>query len=462
MALSSPAHAHLEAIFRAGLLRADPYRMIAQHLRLEGNRLVIAFEGQHDEVNLGAFERIYLLGAGKAAASMARAVEDALGERLAGGIISTKYGHSGQLRRVEQLEAGHPIPDENSLLAAKRMQVLAQTFDERTLVINVISGGGSALLDGLLAYEDGGRHVQLTLDDLQHTTQALLACGAAIGEVNTIRKHISTVKGGRFLQMLHPATSLNLILSDVVGDRLDAIASGLTTSDATTFADALGVVEKYSIAAALPAAVLRALQLGTEGAIAETAKPGDAALARSRNILIGTLRNSLLAAAEEARRLGYHAVVLTAQLTGEAREAGRFLAALARDEAQYAALLPLPACLIAGGETTVTLRGRGKGGRNQEMALAVLRELADNPATAGQITFLSGATDGTDGPTDAAGAFASLEVLQKARAAGLDPASYLRENDSYHFFKALGELLVTGPTGTNVCDIQLALVEKAH
>ena len=293
-------------------------------------------------------------------------------------------------------------------------KALARTFDARTLVITVISGGGSALLDGLLSYEDGGQTIHLALPDLQQTTQALLACGAAIGEINTIRKHISTVKGGRFLQLLHPAASLNLILSDVVGDRLDAIASGLTTYDTTTFQDALNVLDKYGIARQVPGVVLRALQLGAAGRIPETPKPGDAVLARASNILIGTLHNALLAAAEEARRLGYNPVVLTSQLTGEAREAARFLLALARDVAQHGLLAPRPACLIAGGETTVTLRGVGKGGRNQEMALAFLTELAANPSAAREIAFLSAATDGTDGPTDAAGAFASLDLVEKA------------------------------------------------
>lgn len=450
--------AHLEAIFRAGLERADPYQMIVRHLRLEGSRLVISFESFQQTLDLDDFDRIVLLGVGKAAASMARALEDVLGERLSGGLISTKVGYRGALRVVEQIEAGHPVPDEHSLLAARRMQHMARGFDARTLVINVISGGGSALLDGLLAYQDGERRVQLTLAHLRRTTRLLLACGAAIDEINTIRKHISTVKGGRFLQMLGPAASLNLILSDVIGDRLDAIASGLTAPDPTTYQDALNVLEKYRITGQVPRQVLRALQLGAAGRIPETLKAGDPALARSQNILIGTLHSALLACAEQAQRLGYNALVLTSQLSGEAREAAGFLLALARDTARHGLLAPRPACLIAGGETTVSLRGGGKGGRNQEMALAFLNLLADNPAGAEEIAFLSAATDGTDGPTDAAGAFASLELAEHAAQLGLDPGASLRENDSYHFFEALGALFKTGPTGTNVCDIQLVLV----
>lgn len=450
----------LEAIFHAGLRRADPYRMIVEHVAVEGDTLSIRFENHAETLDLRQFEKIFVLGAGKAAPAMARAVEDRLGQRLTGGLISTKYGYGGKLRLVEQIEAGHPVPDENSLLAARCMGELAQGFDAKTLVITVISGGGSALLDGLVAFEDGSETVQLSLDDLRATTAALLASGATINEINTIRKHLSTVKGGRFLQMLAPATSVNLILSDVVGDRLDAIASGLTAPDPTTFADALAVVEKYALAGKIPARVLRALQVGAAGRLPETLKPGDALLAKTRNILIGTLRNSLLAAAEEARRRGYHPLVLTAQLTGEAREAAKFLLACARETAQFGGLAPKPACLIAGGETTVTLRGGGKGGRNQEMALAFLCELAANPAGAERIAFLSAATDGTDGPTDAAGAFASLDLAQRAAQMGLDAAASLRENDSYHFYEKLGALFKTGATGTNVCDIQIVLVEK--
>lgn len=450
--MNSPTQSHLEAIFRAGLNRADPYRMIADHLHLEGNQLTIAFGETQEVVDLSTFERITILGVGKAAATMARAIEDLPGLRLDGGLIVTKAGYCGALRRVEQMEAGHPIPDENSLLAARRMQSLAKSFDERTLVITVISGGGSALLDGLLAFDDGGERVQLSLADLQATTRALLACGANINEINTIRKHLSTVKGGRFLQMLYPATSINLILSDVVGDRLDAIASGLTTFDLTTFQDALDVVDHYRIAAQLPAPVMRALRLGALGHIPETLKPGQAALGKTRNILIGTLSQSLQAAAEEASRLGYHAVVLTAQLTGEARQVAATLLA----QAQTVDMLP--ACLIAGGETTVSLHGTGLGGRNQEMALAFLCELAAQLPTGRQIAFLSAATDGTDGPTDAAGAFASLELVERAKQLGLDAPAYLRDNDSYHFYEKLGALYKTGPTGTNVCDIQIVLV----
>jgi len=448
----------LEHIFRAGLDRADPYRMFIDHLTLEGCQLKIHFENESLTFDLARFTRIFVFGAGKATARMAQAIETILDGRISDGLIAVKYGYTAPLNYVRQVEAAHPVPDENSLLGAREIAALCRTFDEQTLVINLISGGGSALFDGLIDYEDGGRQVALTLQDLQRTTQALLACGADITEINCLRKHISTVKGGRFVSMLYPATSVNFILSDVIGDRLDAIASGLTVPDRSTFGEAWAIVQKYGIAGQLPDGVRRALELGAAGQIPETPKPGDPIFTRTHNVLIGTLYNSLLAAAEQARALGYHPLVLSSQLVGEARELGKILTGLARDVYKHGLLAPRPACLIGGGETTVTLRGSGKGGRNQEMALAFLNELKNDPTTGREIYFLSASTDGGDGPTDAAGAFASWELYQQAQEQSLNPDAYLQNNDSYHFFQALGALLKTGPTGTNVCDLQIVLV----
>ena len=454
----SPIFEQLERIFRAGLQRADPYAMIAEHVHLDGDTLTVQFENEMQRFDLAQFQRIYVFGAGKASARMAQAIEAILGERITKGVISVKYQHTAPLSRIRLIEAAHPVPDEASLQGAREVAALARTFDEHTLVINLISGGGSALFDGLLEYEDAGRHVQLTLDDLRQTTQTLLACGADITEINCIRKHISTVKGGRFVKLLYPATSLNLILSDVIGDRLDAIASGLTVPDASTFAEALSILQKYGIAEKLPPAVRRAIELGAAGAIPETPKAGDPSFSRTHNLLIGTLVNSLLAAAEEARRLGYTPVILSSQLVGEARELAKMLLGIARDVKKRDLLVHKPACLIGGGETTVTLRGSGKGGRNQEMALAFLAEMKTDPATSTGVYFLSASTDGSDGPTDAAGAFAGWELVHAAQAADLRPEEYLKNNDSYHFYESLGGLLKTGPTGTNVCDLQIVIV----
>lgn len=451
-----PVIAHLRQIFAAALERIDPYKMIANHVRLQGACLEIAFDGERREVDLGKFDRILALGAGKASARMAKALEDILQDRISGGLISVKYGHAEPLKRIEVVEAGHPTPDGAGVSAALRIAELVREADEKTLVLNLISGGGSALLPCPLIHPRTG--LELTLEDKQRMTSALLACGADIGEINCIRKHISGVKGGRLLRLMAPAQSLNFILSDVVGDRLDTIASGLTSHDDSTFEDALGILEKYALQDKAPRNVLRALNLGAQGKIEETAKLGDPAAELATNIIIGSNLGALLAACETARGLGYNTAALTCELTGEAKEAAKFLAGVALDVRKNELLVKRPACVVAGGETVVTLNGAGKGGRNQELALSFLAELRRDERKGEDIYFLSASTDGTDGPTDAAGAFASAEILSKAHNAGLSIDQALRDNDSYHFFDALGCLLKTGPTMTNVCDLHLLIV----
>lgn len=449
----------LREIFSAALTRIDPYGMIKDRVRLEGDRLIAELEQQRHEVDLTRFSRILVLGCGKASGRMARAVEEILGERITGGLVCVKYGHTDELSRIEQAEAAHPVPDEAGVRAAARIAELARGADENTLVINLISGGGSALLPAPMTYLDGGKSVTLTLEHKQAVTRALLACGADIREINCVRKHLSELKGGRFLRLLEPATSLSLILSDVVGDRLDTIASGITSADESTYAQALGIVEKYGVAAKLPPEVLRALELGAGGSISETPKPGDPALDRATSLLIGTNHAALLAACDKARELGYNVAPLTCLLTGEAREVAKFLAGIALDVRRTEMLVKRPACVILGGETVVTLTGEGKGGRNQEMALAFLAELERDPEHGRGIGFLSASTDGSDGPTDAAGAYASANMLERAREAGLSTSAALKANDSYHFFEAIGGLYKTGPTMTNVCDLHMLLVE---
>jgi hydroxypyruvate reductase len=456
---SDPQFTALKAIFEAALSRIDPYGMLKDRMRLRGDRLIIEMEARAHEVDLSRYTRVLALGCGKASARMARAVEDILGDRLSGGLVCTKYGHTEPLARIEQAEAAHPVPDEAGVAAAGRLARLAREAGADTFVLNLISGGGSALLPAPLAYRDAGREVRLTLAHKQEVTRALLACGADIREINCVRKHLSELKGGRFLRLLAPATSIALILSDVVGDRLDTIASGITSGDASTYAQALAIVRGYGMERAIPAEALRALELGAAGAIDETPKPGDSALSHATNLLIGTNHAALLAACDKARALGYNVAPLTCQLTGEAREVAKFLAGIARDVRRTQMLAPRPACVILGGETVVTLTGEGKGGRNQEMALAFLAEMEHDPEGGRGIAFLSASTDGTDGPTDAAGAYASPLVLDRARAAGLSMAQSLRANDSYHFFEAAGGLYKTGPTRTNVCDLHMVLIE---
>jgi len=449
----------LEAIFMSAVERVDPYKMIMNHVSVEDGTLRITVENATVDVDLDTFDKVFVLGAGKATARMAKAIEEILAGRITRGIISVKYEHVEPLEKVALIEAAHPVPDENSVRAAKEIENVARSADERMLVITLISGGGSALLTYPIEYRLDSETVRLTLHDKQLTTKALLECGATIEEVNCVRKHISNIKGGKLSRLIYPAVSINLILSDVVGDRLDTIASGLTTFDDTTFVDAYNVITKYEIETKLPTKVLQVIRYGMEGKIPETPKADDVVFTKVKNILIGTNYLGLLAASRRAEELGYNTVTVSSQIVGEAREVAKVFAAIARDVKRHDLLVQKPACLIAGGETTVTIRGDGKGGRNQELALSFLSELKGDPSTADGIYLLSAATDGSDGPTDAAGAFASKDVLESNEQSSLDINGYLKRNDSYRFFDALGYLLKTGPTNTNVCDLQIVIVK---
>ncbi|MCF8104584.1 MAG: glycerate kinase [Desulfohalobiaceae bacterium] len=450
----------LEAIFRAGLDRVDPLRMILDRVRLEKNRLLIDMEDENYTIDLSPFDQILILGGGKASARMALAFEKILGDRLDRGLVVVKYGHGEELSKMQVIEAGHPMPDENGVLGARQILKLAEEAQERTLVLTLISGGGSALLPLPLEYGSKQRPKALSLKDKQKTTSALLACGATIQEINCVRKHLSGLKGGRFLSHLAPARSLNFILSDVVGDDLSSIASGITTADPTTFAEARAVLDKYGIANSIPPQVLEVLENGKKGIIPETLKADDPDLNLTRNILIGTNRNAVKVAGEKAKSLGYNTILLTSRITGEASEVAKLLAGIARDVAVDGLLVQPPACIISGGEPVVTLRGSGKGGRCQELALAFLLAMAGDEEILERVSFLCASTDGSDGPTDAAGGFADLELLKEAKARKVDPAVFLANNDSYHFLDSLGGLLRTGPTRTNVCDLQIILVEE--
>jgi hydroxypyruvate reductase len=448
----------LESIFRAGVKRVSPKELVASGLHLEGERLNIQSESASLLLNLGDFRRIVVLGAGKASAPMAAGLEQVLKERISDGVVVVKYGHTEKLERIRLIEAGHPVPDEQGVRGAQAVAELARSADAETLVINLISGGGSAILPAPFQGRGKSGEFSLSLEEKQKTTQVLLACGATIQEFNCIRKHISALKGGRLAALLHPARSVNLILSDVVGDRLDTIASGLTVADETTFAQALDILARYGIADQIPPRVIELLQRGAAGDLPETPKPGDPLFAGVTNFLLGTNYTALSAASDKAGELGYTPVVLSSRIVGEAREAAKFLAAIAMDRRTMDGLAKRPLCLLCGGETTVTLRGKGLGGRNQELALAFLQEIAAADQSAEGICFLSAATDGNDGPTDAAGAFASRELVEQARSRGLSIAAYLDNNDSYHFFQGIGGLFKTGPTNTNVCDLQICLI----
>lgn len=392
--------------------------------------------------------RIIVVGAGKASAPMAAAATEIFGDKIAAGHVIVKYGYTTAASApsaIRIVEAGHPVPDEAGWLAAQEIAHLLRETTADDTVLCLISGGGSALLT--LPAEP------LTLGDLQTTTGALLAAGVTINGVNTIRKHLSAVKGGQLARLAAPATVYALILSDVVGDPLEVIASGPTVPDPTTFADTWAIIEQFQLQNSLPATVIERLQAGCAGTVPDTPKPGDPLFERVHNVIIGNNRLAAEAAVKAAEAAGFAGQVLTTFMEGEAREVGRVVAALAKGLARDESPLARPACLVLGGETTVTLRGKGQGGRNQEMALAAALALTGWPNLL--ITCLG--TDGSDGPTDAAGAFADGQTVGRAQGAGLAPVEYLNHNDSYNFFAALDDLIITGPTNTNVNDLTFIL-----
>lgn len=432
----------LGAIIETAIAAVDPRAAVHRALRRRGN--VLRLGGKRYE--LTRLRRILVIGAGKAAAPMAAAVEEVLGPRVTGGLVSVKDGYAVPLRRVELVEAGHPLPDGRGQHAAERMLRIAQDAHDGDLVLGLISGGGSALLP---APVDG-----LSLEDKIAVTDLLLRSGATIVEINTVRKHLSRIKGGQMAKAVAPAQLAVLVLSDVIGNPLDAIASGPAAPDPTTYADALAILHRYAIEAKIPAAALDHLRRGAAGEIPETPKPGDPIFSRVHTVIIGSNEYAARAAATAARRRGYRAVLLTTSLDGEAREAGRLLASMARSVQDAGLPVRPPVCLIAGGEVTVTVRGNGRGGRCQELALAAGVSIAGRRG----VLIAGVGTDGTDGPTDAAGAYATGDTLERAGAQGLDARAALANNDAYPFFGALGDLIVTGPTRTNVNDLYLVLV----
>lgn len=428
-------------ILSAALDEVNPYQAVLRCMRRDGDRLVV--EGR--EYDLSSYGRIFLTGVGKASLAMANGVQDLLADRISGGVLICKHLEMAEantiLPSIEIITGSHPVPDENSVTGARQMVKLLNTAGENDLVIAVISGGGSSLMT--LPF-DG-----VTLQDVQELTRQLLASGARIEEINTLRKHLDAVKGGGMSRAAAPAAMIALILSDVVGNSLEVIASGPTVPDSTTFEEARRILEHYGIAERLPEGISGVIENGCRGRIPETAKPGECCFEKVHNVIVGSNAQAGRAACTQASVEGFNSLLLTTYLTGEARQAGRFAAGLLRQAAVHGDPLPWPCCLVLGGETTVTLQGAGKGGRNQEMALGAVEMLA-GLENAALITL---ATDGEDGPTDAAGALVTGSTLKRARLAGLDVNAALRNNDAYPFFDDLGDLLLIGPTGTNVNDL---------
>jgi len=390
--------------------------------------------------------RVLVVGAGKASGAMASAVEEAWGERVAGGLVVVKDGHLAETRRVQLVEAGHPVPDERGAAAARDLLALALGAGDQDLVLTLISGGASALTPAPAP--------PITLGDKQVMTRLLLAAGADINQLNAVRKHCSVLKGGQLARAAAPARVAALLLSDVIGDPIDVIGSGPTAPDASTFGEALGILDRFDLRQRAPASVRERLERGVRGETAETPKPDDAIFERVVNVVIGNNQLVVDAAASRAAALGLAPHVLTRSLHGEARDAARELVALGGEIAAGRGPIAPPACLIAGGETTVTVRGDGIGGRCQEFALAAALELEGRDG----MVVLAAGTDGSDGPTDAAGAVADGESASRARHQGLDPRAHLYRNDSNRVFAALGDLVITGPTNTNLLDLYLVLI----
>jgi glycerate 2-kinase len=436
---------HALQIFRAALDAADPQRAVLKNLKFDGRILTAA----RRRYQLSKFDRVQVIGAGKASGSMAAAVERLLGRRIAGGLVNVPQGKRARIHRIELNESGHPVPDQSGLEGAKRIAEIARNAGERDLLICLISGGASALLPD--------PKPPLTLEALQRVTRQLLKSGATIHELNTVRKHISQLKGGQLARLASPATVITLILSDVVGDDLDTIGSGPTVPDRSTAADAARVLEKYSIR--IRGSVRKQWQSG-----ADTPKPGDPIFDRVRNVIIGSNRQAIDAAAVQARELGYRPLVLSTFIEGETRDIASMHAAIVKEIRSSGRPVRPPVCILSGGETTVTVRGKGLGGRNQEFVLAAALALSESPDESkqafGPITILSAGTDGIDGPTDAAGAIVDQHTLARGRELGLDAQRFLDNNDSYHFLQKLEALVTTGPTGTNVMDIRVILLPR--
>lgn len=431
-------------ILKASIEAADSCRAVKNHIRLEDD---ILWAGE-TSFNINDFENIYIVGAGKASARMALACEEVLGGRLGKGIVVVKEGHGERLQKVEIREAGHPIPDERGYRAATEIVKFLSGTKEKDLVLCLISGGGSAML----ALPSEG----VSLEDKRETTQLLLHCGATIREINAVRKHLSRIKGGKLARYAYPSHLIALILSDVIGDDLGSIASGLTVPDDTSYEDALFIFKKYGLQDNLPSSVLRHITDGVQGKIEEAPKRGDPLFNKVTNVLVGNNLLALNGAKKKAESLGYNALILTSGLSGEARVAAKVLASILKEVAKSQNPLGQPASLIAGGETTVTLKGDGLGGRNTEFALAAANEIDGQNGLA----ILSCGTDGTDGPTPAAGAIVDGTTVSRARQMGLSPTLFLEKNDSYNFFKKLGDLIITGPTRTNMMDIAIMVAEN--
>ena len=427
-------------IFLAGVESVKPDNLIYRYVAIRNNVLHI----EEISFDMSVLKNIYIVGAGKASAAMAKAIENILGPRITAGHIITKYEHSVPLKYIEITEAGHPVPDENGIKGTELIMSIVKKAEKDDLVICLISGGGSALLSDV---PEG-----CTLGDLKTVSNILLKTGADITEMNCIRKHLSKVKGGLLARAASPAQIISLILSDVIGDPLDVIASGPTSPDPTTFADAISIIKKYKIEKEIPKQIYNVLQEGLEKKRQETLKESDEILLHTNNLIIGTNKLALKTAKEKAELLGYEAQIITNKLDGDVTAAAEYIFKTANKVKEEK--INKKICLLFAGEPTVKVTGNGLGGRNQHLALITARLLNDSPG----ITVLSGGTDGTDGPTDATGAVVDSFTIKNASDLQMDIEQYINNCDSYNFFKQVGGLIITGPTQTNVMDLIIVLI----
>ncbi|HBC77119.1 MAG TPA: glycerate kinase [Bacteroidales bacterium] len=435
-------HEIAEKIFMAGVRSVLPEKLITGIMKLEGNLLIVG----ENKIPLDNIKNIYVIGAGKASAAMGHYVETILGSRITGGHIVVKHGYSCKLKRIEVSEAGHPVPDAGGLRAAEDIVAISSRATENDLVICLISGGASALLADLPP--------GILPEELYIMNNLLIRCGASIHEINCIRKHLSRIKGGQLVRIIRPAALVTIILSDVIGNPLDVIGSGPTVPDSSTFGDALKVIEKYNLSSDITSGLLNYLKDGMNGLHPETPKPGDPLFEGALNILAGTNLTALKASKDKAISLGYKTFIIDAELNDDIESVCESVFNMAVSFKNNKDIQK-PACLLYGGEATVKVTGNGYGGRNQHLALSTALRLRNIPG----ITLLSAGTDGTDGPTDAAGAVVDSDTVGKAVLLNEDPVNYLAEFNSYVFFKRFGGHIITGPTYTNVMDLVVVLIE---
>lgn len=437
----------LKALYTAAIAAVNPATAVETHLARNNEILQLRAGGRvYKEYRLGDFSRVIVVGAGKATAPMARAVEALLGDRIDAGLICVKYGYTDRLDRVTTIEAAHPVPDSSGVEGARKIVELLNGAGEGDLVISLISGGGSALLP--LPPDP------ISLEDKRETTALLLKCGASIHEINTVRKHLSLVKGGNMAKAAGRATVINLMISDVVGDNMDVIASGPFVPDRSTFRDAGEILDKYGLSEKVPSPVAGRISAGARGDIEENPGPGDPVFAKVTNLIVASNIMALQAARDEAVSRGYNSVILSSMIEGDTGDAAAWHARIAREILASSNPVPAPACVISGGETTVVVTGDGLGGRNMEYAMLAAVQIEG----LSRVTMASIGTDGSDGPTDAAGALADGLTLKESRERRMDIRQYINNNDSYHFHEKLGTLIKTGPTNTNTMDVRILLV----